>query len=120
MTQNSQLDTSSTAALAGAKIKSAQSSLDSFALIFEDGRGLLINAVTDEGESGISVKVLDSSEIAPPNEAVCAVDWAWIYGQAVVPQDGIKESSGVNGASVKLTLTGVGTITVASGMWQGK
>jgi hypothetical protein len=119
MTQNSQLDTSTTAALAGAKIKSAQSSLDSFALIFEDGRGLLINAVTDEGESGISVKVLDSSEIAPPDEAVCAVDWAWIYGQAVVP-DGVKESSGVNGASVKLTLTGVGTITVGSGIWQGK
>jgi hypothetical protein len=119
MTQNSQMDKSTSAALAGAKVKSAQSSLDSFAIIFEDGRGLLINAVADQGECGISVKILDGREIAPPNEAVCAVDWGWICGQSLV-EGGVKESSGINGAVVKLTLTGVGTITVAAGMWQGK
>jgi len=119
MTQNSQLDTSSTGALAGAKVKSAQSSLDSFALIFEDGRGLLINAVSDEDQCAIKVQILDARQIEPPSEAVCSVDWAWIYGQSLLP-DGVKESSGINGPSVKVTLTGVGTITVAAGVWQAK
>ena len=119
MTQNSQLDISSTAALAGAKVKSAQSSLNSFGLIFEDGRGLLMNAVADENECLIDVKVLNASQITPPDEAVCAVDWSWIYGQSVLP-GGIKEISAINGSAVKLTLTQVGTITVGGGMWQGK
>jgi hypothetical protein len=119
MTQNSQVDTSSPEALTGATVKRAQSSLDSFALIFEDGRGLLMNATSSDDECGISVKVLDGREIVPPDEAVCAVDWSWIYGQSLV-QGGIKETSGIDGASVKLTLTGVGTITVAVAMWQGK
>src|ERR1700722_18579193 len=105
MTQNSQMDTASTGALAGATVKSAQSSLDSFALIFDDGRGLLMNAAAedDDDQCGISVKLVDASQIAPPSEAVCAVDWSWIYGQSLV-QDGVKQSSGVNGPSVKLTL----------------
>ncbi len=118
MTQHTQLDVSPEA-LAGAKVERAQSSLDSFALIFADGRGLLINAVAEDGECGIDVKVLDGREIAAPNEAVCAVDWSWIYGQSVVP-GGFKEGSSPQGPAVKLTLTGVGTITVAVGMWQGK
>jgi hypothetical protein len=118
MTQHSQLD-ASPEALAGAKVTRAQSSLDSFALIFEDGRGLLMNGVAEDGECRISVKVLDGREIAPPAEAVCAVDWSWIYGQTVVP-GGVKQVSSIQGTAVKLTLTGVGTITVAAGIWQGK
>lgn len=118
MTQHTQLD-ASPEALAGAKVTRAQSSLDTFALIFEDGRGLLMNGVGGEGQCRISVKVLDGREIAPPSDAVCAVDWSWIYGQTIVP-GGFKEVSTAQGAAVKLTLTGVGTITVAAGMWQGK
>ncbi|MBS1990949.1 MAG: hypothetical protein JSS83_10555 [Cyanobacteria bacterium SZAS LIN-3] len=128
MTENSQNSSTevkpdagqySVSALGGAVVKRAQSSLDSFALIFEDGRGLLMTARADENESLIDTEVVEGSAIAPPAEAVCAVDWSWIYGQTVMP-GGVKESNGVNGAVVKIALTGVGVITVASGMWQGK
>ena len=104
--------------LEGATVKSAQSSLDTFALIFEDGRGLLVNAVVDEGECGISAKILQASEIAAPSEAVCSVDWSWIYGQTLTP-GGLRQSFGMT-PTLKVNLTGVGTITVAVGVWQGK
>jgi len=121
MTQNSQdkVLSHSLEALGGAKVSRAQSSLDSFAVIFADGRGLLMTACIDEGECGIDAQVVNASEIAPPNEAVCAVDWSWIYGQSVL-DGGVKESMSATGAAVKIALTSVGTITVASGMWQGK
>jgi len=121
MTQNSQDEVlvHSLDALAGAKVSRAQSSLDSFAIVFADGRGLLMTACVDEGECGIDARVVHASQITPPSEAVCAVDWSWIYGQSVVP-DGVKEGMTQTGAAVKITLTSVGTITVASGMWQGK
>jgi len=121
MTQNSQNQAlaHNLEALAGAKVSRAQSSLDSFAIVFVDGRGLLMSACVDDGECSIDAKVVDASQIVPPSEAVCAVDWSWIYGQSVVP-DGVKEGMTQTGAAVKITLTSVGTITVASGMWQGK
>ena len=105
--------------LDGARVKSAQSSLESFAVIFEDGRGLLVNATVDEDECGIEALVVEAASIATTPDAVCSVDWSWIYGQSVVT-GGVKQSTSISGASVKITLTSVGTITIASGMWQGK
>jgi hypothetical protein len=104
--------------LDGARVKSAQSSLDTFAVIFDDGRGLLVNAVVDEGECGISAKIVPAEDITPPSEAVCSVDWSWIYGQSVAA-GGLKQSFGMT-PTLKVNLTTIGTITVAVGVWQGK
>ncbi|MBU6450660.1 MAG: hypothetical protein KGS72_02700 [Cyanobacteria bacterium REEB67] len=125
MTQNNSHLQSATAeavfdptALEGARIKAAQSSLDSFVVFFEDGRGLMLKATADEEECGISAAVLDANQIEAAADAVCAVDWSWIYGQNVLP-GGVRASRGMH-PTVRLTLSGVGTITIAVALWQGK
>ena len=106
------------AALDGARVKAAQSSLDSFVVFFEDGRGLVLKATADEDECGINAAVIDAGQIESAADAVCAVDWSWIYGQTVLP-GGVRASRGMH-PTVRLTLSGVGTITIAVALWQGK
>jgi hypothetical protein len=99
--------------LIDAKVVSACSSLTRFACEFDNGKGLLLEAAeTAEGPSLIS-KVLPANELPQDADAVCKVDWSWIYGHA------LRTLVTTRGAS-KLDLAGVGPLTVSVQTWQGK
>ncbi len=111
--------------LAGATLVSAASSLHSFGLNFADGRGLLLTAAVEEGDSEMSIadELTIDSEIRPvcdmPKlaEAVCSVDWSWIYGAKLIA---VSELSGPRGKTIVLKFDTVGPITVSVGAWEGK
>lgn len=98
--------------LLGQTLVSAQSSLQSFGLIFDNGLGLLLEGVVEEGELAVGWKILSEAEMPRLSEAVCSVDWSWIYGCRVLALDA--------GESFRLTFDKVGKITVNVGAWQGK
>ncbi len=111
--------------LAGASLVSAASSLHSFGLNFADGRGLLLTAAVEEGDSAMSIadELTIDSEIRPvidmPKlaEAVCSVDWSWIYGAKLLA---VSSLSGPRGKTIVLKFDTVGPITVSVGAWEGK
>lgn len=112
-------------ALTGAVLSSAESSLNSFGLRFADGRGLLIQAVIEEGDSAmnlaselsIAAEVRAADQIPKLAEAVCSVDWSWIYGSKLAS---INLQNGPRGATLILKLEPIGPITVSVGAWEGK
>ncbi|MDP3510046.1 MAG: hypothetical protein Q8T09_18895 [Candidatus Melainabacteria bacterium] len=111
--------------LAGATLASAASSLHSFGLNFADGRGLLLTAAVEEGDSAMSIadELTIDSEIRPVSdmpklaEAVCSVDWSWIYGAKLLA---VSSLSGPRGKTIVLKFDTVGPITVSVGAWEGK
>lgn len=112
-------------ALAGATLVSAASSLHSFGLNFADGRGLLLTAAVEEGDSAMNIadELTINSEIRALNdmpklaEAVCSVDWSWIYGAKLLA---VSSLSGPRGKTIVLKFDKVGPITVSVGAWEGK
>ncbi|MDQ5938063.1 MAG: hypothetical protein QG574_5426 [Cyanobacteriota bacterium erpe_2018_sw_21hr_WHONDRS-SW48-000092_B_bin.40] len=111
--------------LAGATLVSAASSLHSFGLNFADGRGLLLTAAVEEGDSVMNIadELTIDSEIRPVSdmpklaEAVCSVDWSWIYGANLLAVNAL---SGPRGKTIVLKFDTVGPITVSVGAWEGK
>jgi hypothetical protein len=111
--------------LAGATLVSAASSLHSFGLNFADGRGLLLTAAVEEGDSAMNIadELTIDSEIRPVSdmpklaEAVCSVDWSWIYGAKLLA---VNSLSGPRGKTIVLKFDTVGPITVSVGAWEGK
>jgi|JI6StandDraft_1071083.scaffolds.fasta_scaffold00026_45 hypothetical protein len=111
--------------LAGATLVSAASSLHSFGLNFADGRGLLLTAAVEEGDSEMSIAdelTIDSvirpvSDMPKLAEAVCSVDWSWIYGAKLLV---VSALSGPRGKTIVLKFDTVGPITVSVGAWEGK
>lgn len=111
--------------LAGATLVSAASSLHSFGLNFADGRGLLLTAAVEEGDSAMNIadELTIDSEIRPVNdmpklaEAVCSVDWSWICGANLLAVNAL---SGPRGKTIVLKFDTVGPITVSVGAWEGK
>lgn len=111
--------------LAGATLATAASSLHSFGLNFADGRGLLLTASVEEGDSQMNIadELSIDSEIKPVSEmpkiaeAVCSVDWSWIYGAKLLSVSAV---SGPRGKTVVLKFDTVGPITVSVGAWEGK
>lgn len=100
--------------LQGAKIVRAQSSLTCFGMVFADGRGLLLEALDeDEGELKLKYQVVDASQVPPLAEAVCSVNWTWIYGSEL---DELK----VFESSIKFKLMPAGPLTVTTQSWQGR
>lgn len=104
---------------------SAASSLNSFGLNFSDGRGLLITASVEKGDSkmnladelSIDAEIRGESDMPKLSEAVCSVDWSWLYQQKVVD---IKRTSGPRGATLVVRFDQAGPITVSVGAWEGK
>ena len=97
----------------GKKVESASSSLDSFAIAFQDGKGLLLSAVNREGRGGIDATLVDSSSLPKLAEAVCTVDWSWIEGATVVDAE-----SGTS--TLRLILEPTGPLTIGCAFWDGK
>jgi hypothetical protein len=96
----------------GASIVTAKSSLRNFAIELSDGRGLSLEAVDDDGDPLIESKLVQARNLPALNEAVCSVDWSWIYGFA------IKQIS-VADKIVRLHLDSIGPLNVSVGTWQG-
>jgi len=100
-------------ALLGASIVSASSSLHMFSCEFNNGKGLLVEAIDDDGEPGVRVTVVDSEQLPHEQDAVCHVDWKWIYGSQIAH---LASTSG----ALKLKLSEAGPLTISAQTWQGK
>jgi hypothetical protein len=98
------------AALAGKKLISACSSLKNFSMEFESGLGLRIDASMDEDEPVLSAIVVEAHTLPKASDAVCSVDWTWIYGSNI-------KKYGVSSNFVKFELDGIGPLTVSAGVW---
>lgn len=96
-----------------AKVIAAFSSLTAFSCELDNNQGLLIEAVDAAGSPAVSVKVVKLAELPREMDAVCRVDWTWIYGKA------LKRIATTSGAA-KLELTDVGALTISAQTWQGK
>lgn len=96
----------------GRSIKSANSSLRSFSIEFSDGQGLLIEAGGTPDSPAILVTAPPAEELPQAKDAVCAVDWSWIYQSKV-------DNVGMAPTAVRFTLNPAGPLTVAVAVWQG-
>jgi hypothetical protein len=95
--------------LVGKKITRATSSLKNFSIELAGESGLQMDAV--DGPR-ILARVVDNSALPVPTEAVCAVDWSWIYSSEL-------KSIAVVGPAVRLQLDPAGSLVVTAGTWQG-
>jgi hypothetical protein len=106
-------------AASGETIASCASALDLFCFWFKSGEGLVLKAEKDDDgivdEINIGIYALSADAMPRPGQAVCSVDWSWIYGKEILSLD----KSNVPSPTVKLKLDNV-TITVSVGIWQGK
>lgn len=111
--------------LAGATLATAASSLHSFGLNFADGRGLLLTASVEEGDCKMNIAdelridsaIMSVSDMPKLAEAVCSVDWSWIYGAKLLS---VSALNGPRGKTIVLQFDTVGPITVSVGAWEGK
>jgi len=100
------------ASIQGLKIVSANSSLKNLSIRLENEIGLSLDAIADEDEIMVRLSVVKAEELASDSDAVCSVDWNWIYGSTVTS---VKASSSV----VRLQLSEVGPLTISVNLWQG-
>ncbi|HEY9869282.1 MAG TPA: hypothetical protein V6D08_08960 [Candidatus Obscuribacterales bacterium] len=98
--------------LRGKTIDRADSSLTLLVIRFDDGSGLLLEAVGDATDPEISWAVKPAHLLPEAKDAVCAVDWGWIAGAK------IEQVSGSKG-SVRFQLDPAGPLTVSALVWQG-
>ena len=113
--QQSKSQTDDLSTLTGAVIRSAQSSLDTFAIALDDGRGLLLEARLPDIDATIS----GADSLPHLSEAVCSVDWSWIYGSKIVKVETV-HSVHVEAMAIRLMLDPVGPININVASWQGK
>lgn len=95
------------------KIISACSSLQNFSIQFEKGVGLRLDANAEDGQPRIELSIVDAELLPKSTDAVCSVDWRWIY-------DSVPVQIAVGAAAVKFSLAPVGPLVVSAGSWQGK
>ena len=95
--------------LIGKKIVRATSSLKNFSIEFEGEQGLQMDAI--DGPK-ISAKIVPANELPIPTEAVCSVDWSWIYNSSL-------KAVASDAAVLRLQLDAAGPLTVTAGNWQG-
>lgn len=100
------------ASIQGLKIISANSSLKNFSIRFENEVGLSFDAIADEGDIMVQLRAVNAGELPLDSDAVCSVDWSWIYGSTV---SSIKASSTI----VQMQLSNVGPLSVSVNLWQG-
>lgn len=96
----------------GKRIKAAESSLKNFTIEFEGGVGLSIEASGEKDAPAIMLTALAAENLPRLSEAVCSVDWTWIYGSS------IKRSTGAS-SYVKFELDPAGPLNVGVSVWQG-
>ena len=100
-------------ALAGKKLVSASSSLKNFSVEFESGIGLRIDAVMDEDEPVLQASVVQADTLPKSSDAVCSVDWSWIYGSTI-------KKFGVSSNVLRFELDQVGPLVVSAGVWKSE
>ena len=100
--------------LTGEVVTKAQSSLKAFAIYLESGKAILFTAETVGGAMKVAMAVKPAQDVPEQSEAVCSVDWSWIYGRQV---KGVAGSP--RGDYYKLDLGDGLVITISCGMWQG-
>ena len=100
-------------ALRGKKLVSACSSLKNFSIEFEGAVGLSIDAVMDEDESRLQLTVVDAAKLPKASDAVCSVDWSWIYGSSVT-------KLAFSGSAVRFELGTLGPLVVSAGVWKAE
>jgi hypothetical protein len=98
--------------LYGKKIVHADSSLQNFSIELEGATGLSLEARGDKSELSLTATVVDSSSLPRLSEAVCSVDWSWIYGATV-------SEISVLSDTVRLSLQPVGPLSISLSVWQG-
>ena len=98
----------------GQRIVSAQSSLKSFSMALDNGLGISLDAIDGANGPTISVTMPTADSLAKPTEAVCAVDWSWIYTSTIksIESDG-------SGTRVAFKLDPAGPLAVIASSWQG-
>ena len=96
----------------GKVIASATSELKMFAIKFEDGSGLLLEAGGTGSAPAVQAKVVSAAELPSDTDAVCKVDWSWIH-KAKVADIRIAPSS------FNFSLEPAGPLQVAVQVWQG-
>lgn len=102
--------------LVGANIVAAYSSLTAFCCEFDNAQALILEAPPPGSQSGkdeIVMRVLPASEMPREADAVCKVDWSWIYGR---PLQRLATTGGV----ARLEIKDVGPLTISVQLWQGK
>jgi hypothetical protein len=99
-------------AIIGKKVENASSALTSFAVKFDDGTGVIFDAV-EPASPTVSAKTVGASELPDLEEAVCSVDWGWICGSTVQDAQGL-------GPAVRLILSNAGPLSIGSALWEGK
>ncbi len=100
-------------ALAGKKLISACSSLKNFSVEFESGIGLRIDAAMDEDEPVLQASVVQPDTLPKSSDAVCSVDWRWIYGSTI-------KKFAVSSNVVRFELDKVGPLVVSAGVWKAE
>ena len=96
----------------GKRVKSAGSSLDSFALELDDGTALLAKAINAGGRPAITTEIVQAQNLTKLSDAVCKVDWSWIYGSTVISLSYSQER-------LKLELDPAGPLAISVAVWQG-
>ena len=99
--------------IVGKSIESATSSLNSFTVAFSNGDGIALSPYGTIEEPGLHISLLPASQLPKATEAVCSVDWSWIYGSK------IEAASDSNGC-LQLKLNPAGPLKIWSAHWQGK
>jgi hypothetical protein len=113
MMQNKSAAITGFEALAGKKLVSACSSLKNFSVEFESGIGLRIDAAMDEDEPVLQASVVQADTLPKSSDAVCSVDWRWIYGSTI-------KKFGVSSNVVRFELDQVGPLVVSAGVWKSE
>ncbi|HEY9713069.1 MAG TPA: hypothetical protein V6C72_06345 [Chroococcales cyanobacterium] len=100
------------AKLIGKKIVKADSSLKNFSVVLDDRDGLRIDAVDGADGPVVGATVVPADQLPVAKEAVCAVDWSWIYNSTI-------KSIDYDSSRVKLQLEPAGPLTILVSTWQG-
>lgn len=99
--------------IVGLSVVRATSALNSFSCELENGHALLVEASGDAEKSYLRISTPSSRNLPEEKDAVCAVDWSWIYGSRI-------ESINVSDGSVNMKLNPAGPLSIALHLWQGK
>lgn len=99
--------------IVGRQVLRASSSLNLFALELSGDRALVLEAKMDGTDAVIEPSIVSAAEMPLSKEAVCAVDWSWIYGSTISQVAAGEEQ-------VRITFVPQGPVTVSVAVWQGK
>jgi len=96
----------------GRRIEAAASSLTKFTVTLDSGVGLLIEAAGTGESPKAAAKIVEASALPKEKEAVCAVNWGWIYGSTIAKVE-------ITPNQFKFQLDPAGPVTVSVQVWKG-